>query len=255
MTASDRGAPEAQGVKRPRHPAPILEARGLQSGYGEGLVLRGIDFSVHAGEAIGLMGRNGMGKTTLIRTLMGLVPARAGEVLVDGIPVTREAPFRRARRGIAVVPEGRGVFGSLSVLENLRLAARPAADGAAPWPLERVLTLFPRLGQRSGHRGDQLSGGEQQMLAIGRALMTSPRLLILDEATEGLAPIVRDGIWATIRTVREAGVATIVVDKTVGAVLSLVDRAEILVKGAVAWRGPPEALRADEALMHRHLGV
>jgi branched-chain amino acid transport system ATP-binding protein len=234
---------------------PIIEARGLQAGYGGGLVLRGVDLAVRPGEAVGLMGRNGMGKTTLIRTLLGLLPARAGEVRVDGVPVTGEPPFRRARRGIAVVPEGRGVFGRLTVLENLRLAARPAADGATPWPEERVLALFPRLAQRSGHRGDQLSGGEQQMLAIGRALMTSPRLLILDEATEGLAPILRDGIWTTIRAIREAGIATVIVDKTVEAILSLVDRAEILVKGAVVFSGPPAALRADPALMRRHLGV
>jgi branched-chain amino acid transport system ATP-binding protein len=234
---------------------PILEARELQSGYGAGLVLRGVDLRVAPGEAIGLMGRNGMGKTTLIRTLMGQLPARGGEVLVDGVQVTGEAPFRRARRGIAVVPEGRGVFSRLTVLENLRLAARPAADGTEPWPLERVLALFPRLAQRSGHRGDRLSGGEQQMLAIGRALMTSPRLLILDEATEGLAPVLRDAIWETIGAIRGAGMATIVVDKTVHAVLSVVDRAEILVKGTVAWRGAPEALRRDEELMHRHLGV
>ena len=235
--------------------SPVLEARGLVSGYGAGMVLRGVDLLVRPGEAIGLMGRNGMGKTTLIRTLMGQVPARGGSVLVDGQAVTGEAPFRRARRGIAVVPEGRGVFGGLTVLENLRLAARPGADGTEPWPEERVLALFPRLAQRRGNRGDQLSGGEQQMLAIGRALMTSPRLLILDEATEGLAPLVRDEIWRTIRTVREAGVATVVVDKTVSAVLSLVDRAEILVKGSVVWSGAPAALRMDPDLMHRHLGV
>ncbi len=234
---------------------PILEARGLASGYGAGLVLRGVDLAIRPGEAIGLMGRNGMGKTTLIRTLMGQVPARAGQVLIDGADATAEAPFRRARRGIAVVPEGRGVFGTLSVMENLRLAARRGVDGRADWPLDRVLALFPRLAERSGHRGDQLSGGEQQMLAIGRALMTSPRLLILDEATEGLAPIVRDGIWATIRTIREAGIATIVVDRTVEAVLSLVDRAEILVKGSVVFSGSPDALRANPALMNRHLGV
>jgi branched-chain amino acid transport system ATP-binding protein len=141
------------------------------------------------------------------------------------------------------------------VRENLRLAARPAADGTAPWPEEGVLDLFPRLGQRLGNRGDQLSGGEQQMLAIGRALMTSPRLLILDDATEGLAPLIRDGIWRTIAAIKGAGVAVIVVDKTVEAVLSLVDRAEILVKGAVVFSGPPAALRADEAVMHQHLGV
>ncbi len=235
--------------------APILEARGLAAGYGEALVLRGVDLAVRPGEALGLMGRNGMGKTTLIRALMGQIPARAGEVRVDGQAVTAEPPFRRARRGIAVVPEGRGVFGGLTVLENLRLAARPAADGTTPWPEARVLDLFPRLAQRAGNRGDQLSGGEQQMLAIGRALMTSPRLLILDEATEGLAPLVRDGIWRTIRTVRDAGVATIVVDKTVEAVLSLVDRVAILVKGAVVFSGGPAALRADPETMHRHLGV
>jgi branched-chain amino acid transport system ATP-binding protein len=234
---------------------PILEARGLQAGYGEGLVLRGVDFAIRPGEAVGLMGRNGMGKTTLIRTLLGLLPARAGQVRVDGQDVTAAPTFRRVQRGIAVVPEGRGVFGSLTVIENLKLAARPAADGATPWPLDRVLSLFPRLAQRAGNRGDQLSGGEQQMLAIGRALMTSPRLIILDEATEGLAPLVRDEIWRTIRTVREAGLATVVVDKTVGAVLSVVDRAEILVKGSLVWSGSPEALRADPETMHRHLGV
>jgi branched-chain amino acid transport system ATP-binding protein len=233
----------------------ILEARGLQSGYGEGLVLRGVDIAVRPGEAIGLMGRNGMGKTTLIRTLLGQIPARAGTVLVDAQDVTRLPTFRRAQRGIAVVPEGRGIFGSLSVMENLKLAARPDAEGRTPWPLDRVLSVFPRLAQRATNRGDQLSGGEQQMLAIGRALMTSPRLIILDEATEGLAPLVRDEIWRTIRTVREAGLACIVVDKTVSAVLSVVDRAEILVKGRLVWSGSPEALRADPALMQRHLGV
>lgn len=239
----------------PRAPSPILEARDLRAGYGDAMILRGVSLAIRPGEAVGLMGRNGMGKTTLIRTLMGQLPARGGEVRVDGEDVTRAATFRRARRGIAVVPEGRGVFGSLSVLENLRLAARPGVDGASPWPLDRVLSIFPRLGQRAGNRGDQLSGGEQQMLSIGRALMTSPRLLILDEATEGLAPLIRDEIWRTIRVVREAGVATIVVDKTVAAVLSVVDRAEILVKGSVVWNGTPAALRADPELMHRHLGV
>jgi branched-chain amino acid transport system ATP-binding protein len=196
-----------------------------------------------------------MGKTTLIRTLLGLLPARGGTVRLDGRDAAGMPTFRRAQAGIAVVPEGRGVFGTLTVTENLRLAARPAMDGATPWPLDRVLATFPRLAQRTGHRGDQLSGGEQQMLAIGRALMTSPRLLILDEATEGLAPLVRDEIWRTIRAVRESGLATVVVDKTVGAVLSVVDRAEILVKGTVAWRGSPAALRADPETMHRHLGV
>ena len=234
---------------------PIIEARGVQAGYGAGLVLHGIDFAVQPGQAVGLMGRNGMGKTTLIRAMLGLLPLRAGQILVDGQDVSREAPFRRARRGIAVVPEGRGVFGNLTVLENLQLAARPGADGARPWTLERVLETFPRLKQRTTNRGDQLSGGEQQMLSIGRALMTSPRLLILDEATEGLAPLIRDEIWRVIAAVRESGIATVVVDKTVAAILSVVDRSTVLVKGSVVYDGPPGALRADTELMHRCLGV
>ena len=234
---------------------PVVEARGVMAGYGAGLVLHDVSFSVQPGEAVGLMGRNGMGKTTLIRAMLGLLPLRAGSVWVDGADVTREVPFRRAQRGVAVVPEGRGVFASLTVLENLRLAARPGADGRRPWTLDRVLDTFPRLQQRLTNRGDQLSGGEQQMLAIGRALMTSPRLLILDEATEGLAPLIRDEIWRVIATIREGGIATVVVDKTVAAILSVVDRSTVLVKGTVVFDGQPAALRADTELMHRCLGV
>ena len=234
---------------------PLLQAQGLQAGYGEGLVLRGVDLAIAPGEAVGLLGRNGMGKTTLIRTLLGLLPGASGSVMFGGADLTALAPHQRAQRGIAVVPEGRGIFASLTVLENLRLAARPAPDGSTPWPEERVLAMFPRLAQRAGNRGDQLSGGEQQMLAIGRALMTSPRLLILDEATEGLAPIIRDGIWQTLRGIRAAGVATLVVDRTVEAVLSLVDTAVVLVKGQVVFAGSPATLRADAAFMHQHLGV
>jgi branched-chain amino acid transport system ATP-binding protein len=230
--------------------APILEARGLVAGYGASQVLRGIDVAVRPGETIGLMGRNGMGKTTLIRTLLGLLPVQAGQLLLDGKDASGLAAFHRAQRGIATVPENRGVFASLSVLENLRLGAR---DGA--WSEQRVLSLFPRLLQRSRHRGNQLSGGEQQMLAIGRALMTNPRLLILDEATEGLAPLMRDEIWRTIRLVRDSGIAVIVVDKTVSAVLSLADRVTVLVKGSVVYTGSPDSLRKDAGLMHRHLGV
>ncbi len=234
---------------------PLLEARGVSAGYGAGLVLRDVSLAIQPGEAVGLMGRNGMGKTTLIRALMGLLPLAGGSVHADGAEISAETPQHRARRGIAVVPEGRGVFATLTVRENLLLAARPDASGATPWPLERVLRTFPRLGQRIGHRGGQLSGGEQQMLAIGRALMTSPRLLILDEATEGLAPLIRDGIWQTIREIRATGIATLVVDRTVDSVLGLVDRAVILVKGGVVYNGSPAALRADEAMMHKHLGV
>ena len=246
---------EAPLLKAPTIEAPILEARDLHVYYGVSHVLRGVDLTVMPGQAIGLMGRNGMGKTTLIRTLLGLVPMRQGQVLMDGQDVAGITAHQRARRGIAVVPEGRGVFGSLSVRENLLLAARPGEDGVVRWPLERVLTVFPRLAQRIGHRGGQLSGGEQQMVAIGRALMTSPRLLILDEATEGLAPLMRDEIWRTIALIRRDGIATLVVDRTVTAVLSLVDRATVLVKGRVAYDGDPAVLAGDGAMLTRYLGV
>jgi len=229
---------------------PILEACGISAGYGASQVLREVDFAVHTGETIGLMGRNGMGKKTLLRTLLGLLAVQSGSVLLDGVDVTAMPAFRRAQRGIAVVPENRGVFATLSVMENLRLAARPGA-----WTEQRVLSLFPRLWERNRHRGNQLSGGEQQMLAIGRALMTNPRLLVLDEATEGLAPLVRDEIWRTIRLVRDSGIAVVVVDRTVSAVLSLADRVTVLVKGSVAYSGAPQPLRDDAALMQRHLAV
>ena len=234
---------------------PVIETRGLKAGYGEGLVLHGVDIVVTPGQAVGLMGRNGMGKTTLIRAMLGLLPLRAGQVLIDGQDVGSAPPFQRARRGIAVVPEGRGVFASLTVRENLELAARPGLDGRRDWTFERVLDTFPRLNQRIGNRGDQLSGGEQQMVAIGRALMTNPRLLVLDEATEGLAPLVRDEIWAVIAAIRESRIATLVVDRTVAAILSVVDRSTVLVKGRVAFDGPPAVLRADESRMAAVLGV
>ena len=233
----------------------ILETTGLHAFYGASHILRGIDLAIMPGQAIGLMGRNGMGKTTLIRTLMGLVPAREGQIRMDGRDMAGQPPHLRARAGIAVVPEGRGVFGSLSVRENLLLAARPGADGVTRWPLDRVLASFPRLVQRIGHRGGQLSGGEQQMVAIGRALMTSPRLLILDEATEGLAPLMRDEIWRTIAAIRADGIATLVVDRTVAAVLGVVDRATVLVKGQVAYDGDPTVLANDPVLLGRTLGV
>ena len=206
----------------------VLEGRGIVAGYGAGLVLHGIDFAVEPGQAVGLMGRNGMGKTTLIRALLGLLPLREGRVLLDGMDVSREPPFRRVR---------------------------PGADGQQAWTLNRVLDTFPRLGQRIAHRGGQLSGGEQQMLAIGRALMTSPRLLILDEATEGLAPLVRDEIWRVIAAIRASGIATVVVDKTAHAVLSVVDRSTVLIKGKIVFNGLPATLQADPALMHSCLGV
>jgi branched-chain amino acid transport system ATP-binding protein len=234
---------------------PILEGQGLHACYGLSHVLRGASLKVRAGETVALMGRNGMGKTTLIRTLVGLLAPREGRVLVDGVDVTSASAFRIARRGIAYVPEGRGVFATLTVAENLAIAERAARDGRRTWTRPRVLELFPCLAQRLAHRGDQLSGGEQQMLAIGRALLTNPRLLILDEATEGLAPLIRDEIWRTIALVRQAGLATLIVDKSVAAITAIADRIVILVKGEVAFEGPPASLLADPALMHRHLGV
>jgi len=234
---------------------PILAGRDLHTYYGSSHILRGVSLSIGTGETVGLMGRNGMGKTTLIRTLIGLVPARSGQVLVDGCDATGLLTFRRAQAGIAYVPEGRGIFASLSVAENLAIAERPGIDGCRNWTRERVLDLFPRLAERITNRGDQLSGGEQQMLAIGRALLANPRLLILDEATEGLAPLIRDEIWRTIALVREAGIATLIVDKTVEAVTGIADRIVIIVKGEVAFEGSPATLKDDPALMQRHLGV
>jgi branched-chain amino acid transport system ATP-binding protein len=231
---------------------PILEARDLSAGYGESRILHRVNIALHPGEVIGLMGRNGMGKTTMIRTLIGLLPAQEGRVLLDGADASPLTVFERARRGVAVVPENRGIFATLSVRENLRLAER---SGAGLWSEDTVLELFPRLRQRIANRGNQLSGGEQQMLAIGRALMTNPRVLILDEATEGLAPLMRDEIWRVIGVMRDAGMAAIIVDKTVDAVLSVADRIVVLTKGTVVFDGAPMALRNDPGLMSRYLGV
>ena len=230
---------------------PLLHATNLHAYYGVSHILRGVDLAIAPGQAVGLMGRNGMGKTTLIRTLMGLVPARQGHIHVNGQDIAALRPHERARLGIAVVPEGRGVFASLTVRENLELAAAPRTA----WPLDRILATFPRLAQRIANRGGQLSGGEQQMVAIARALMTNPRLLILDEATEGLAPLIRDEIWRTIALIRADGIATLIVDRTVTAVLTLVDRATVLVKGEVAYDGDPKALAADQPLLERCLGI
>ena len=233
----------------------LLAGEGLHSYYGTSHVLRGVDIALQPGETLGLMGRNGMGKTTLVRTLVGLLRPTRGEVLVDGQRMTGQAPSRIAQRGIGLVPEGRGIFANLSVKENLLLAARPGIDGKRDWTFERVLTSFPRLGERLGHGGGQLSGGEQQMLTIGRALMTNPDLLILDEATEGLAPLIAREIWHIIRTIRASGIATVIVDKNYGAVLALADRSAVLVKGRVVFAGSSAELTDNEELMHRFLGV
>lgn len=236
-------------------PEIALRARGLHSYYGTSHILHGIDFTLNRGEAVGLMGRNGMGKSTLLKSLIGLVSPRQGEVEVFGRPARGMRIHDIARMGVAYVPEGRGIFGNLSVRENLLLAARPGADGRREWHYDRVLQNFPRLGERLRHGGQQLSGGEQQMLTIGRALMTNPQVLILDEATEGLAPLIAREIWRIIRVIRESGIATILVDKNWKAVTDLTDRNVILVKGRVAFEGTGEALRAQPELLAEYLGV
>ena len=233
----------------------LIAARGLHAYYGASHILHGVDFAVQRGETVGLMGRNGMGKTTLLRTLLGIVRARQGAVAIDGIDVTRLPAYAIARQGIAYVPEGRGIFPNLSVRENLVMAARAGIDGRREWTEARVLDTFPRLAQRLAHGGAQLSGGEQQMLTIGRALMTNPRLLILDEATEGLAPLIAGEIWSIVRKIKAAGIAAVIVDKNYRAVTAIADRAVILVKGAVAFEGASGEVRARADLRERFLGV
>ena len=233
----------------------LLEARGLHTYYGASHILHGVDFSVRRGEAVGLMGRNGMGKSTLLKSMLGLVRPRSGLLSVKGVDMTSAAPHRIAQAGIAYVPEGRGIFPNLSVKENLVMAARAGTDGRREWTYERVLQTFPRISERLGHGGAELSGGEQQMLTIGRALMTNPDLLILDEATEGLAPLIAREIMRIVGIVRESGIATVIVDKNFGAVSAIADRAQILVKGATVFDGTADALRAQPELHQKYLGV
>jgi branched-chain amino acid transport system ATP-binding protein len=233
---------------------PIIDARGVHTFYGVSHILHGVDFLVQPGEAVGLLGRNGMGKTTLIRTLVGHVAPRRGEVKINGCVMTGAAPHLIARQGIAYVPEGRAIFPNLSVRENLMIA-RADRHGGRDWTYERILEVFPRLRERLSHGGQQLSGGEQQMLSIARALMSNPILLILDEATEGLAPLIAQEIWRIIRSVRETGVAAIIVDKNYAAVSAVTDRNVILVKGRVVFEGSGSELRQRPELLHEHLGV
>jgi branched-chain amino acid transport system ATP-binding protein len=237
----------------------ILEARGLHVHYGPSHVLRGIDFAIGPGETVALMGRNGMGKTTLLRGMMGLVRPSGGSVLVDGADRTGSKAHLIARAGIAFVPEGRGIFPNLTVREHLVMAASPgSAHGRAAsgvWTLARVLEQFPRLKERLGNLGERLSGGEQQMLTIGRALMTNPRLFMLDEATEGLAPLVRQEIWAALGRLKREGMAVVIVDKNATNLLQLADRIVILVKGEVAFLGTGAALKTKPEVMHALLGI
>jgi len=234
---------------------PLIEAKEIHTYYGRSHILHGLDFTVQRGEAIALMGRNGMGKTTLLRSLLSLTPPQQGEVKINGRVMTGAKPHLVALAGIAFVPEGRGIFSTLTVREHLVMAARPGRAGRRDWSLGRVLEAFPRLAERVQHQGGQLSGGEQQMLTIGRALMTNPDLLILDEATEGLAPLVAKEIWAILRSIRASGIATVVVDKNFAAVSTVADRTVILVKGRVAFSGATSELKAQPEIRRQHLGV
>ncbi|MDM4764634.1 ABC transporter ATP-binding protein [Pelomonas sp. SE-A7] len=233
----------------------MLEIQGLQAGYGDSQVLFGLDLSIEAGQVATLLGRNGMGKSTLLRCLVGWLAPGGGRIRLAGQDITGWSADRVARAGLAVVPEGRQIFPNLTVREQLLAFAANRHEASEPWTLERVYALFPRLKERQQNMGNELSGGEQQMLAIGRALMTNPRLLILDEATEGLAPLIREEIWRCLRQLRDSGQTILVVDKYVQRLIQLADRHTILERGRVAWSGSSEQLDADHGLWQRYLGV
>jgi branched-chain amino acid transport system ATP-binding protein len=232
---------------------PVLALDDVETYYGLSQVLFGVSLAVAPGEMVTLMGRNGMGKTTTVRSIMGLTRARAGRIRFDGGDIRELPSYRIAKLGIGLVPEGRQIFPNLTVRENLMATAVVRASGK--WGLEAVYALFPRLAERDGSMGNQLSGGEQQMLAIGRALMTNPRLLILDEATEGLAPLIRAEIWRCLVTLKESGLAILVIDKNVGALLRVADRHFLIERGRVVWSGASAALAAAPEVQHRYLGV
>ncbi len=233
----------------------MLLVQGLETAYGLSQVLFGIDLKVDAGEVVTLLGRNGMGKTTTVRSIMGIVPPRTGTIAFDGRSLRGLASFRVAQAGLGLVPEGRQVFPNLTVRENLVATAANRSGRTAPWTLEKVLALFPQLAERRRNLGNQLSGGEQQMLAIGRALMTNPRLLILDEATEGLAPLIRAQIYRSIAQLKAAGLSILIIDKDVRALTRIADRHYVLEKGRVVWSGASAALAANQDVQHRYLGV
>lgn len=233
----------------------LLSINSLQSFYGVSQALYGLNLEVRRGEQIALIGRNGMGKTTLMKSIMGFIADRRGDIRLAGSSTLRSAPEEIARAGVAYVPEGRGVFGSLSVVENLMMSARAGVSGQRRWTLDRVFEVFPRLHQRRMNGGHQLSGGEQQMLSIGRALMTNPDLILLDEATEGLAPLIAQEIWKTLGIIREEGIATIVVDKDHRSLAKVADRMVIMAKGEIVFDDGPAALAARPEILEKHLGV
>ena len=233
----------------------MLEIKNLQAAYGTSQVLFGVDLSIAVGEMVTLLGRNGMGKTTSIKTLMGMLSPLAGSVVLDGCELTRLSSFKVAQAGVGLVPEGRQIFPNLSVRENLIATAANRHRHPTPWTERRVLAMFPELAQRLTSAGAQLSGGEQQMLAIGRALMTNPKLLVLDEATEGLAPLVREKIWECLRALREQGLSLLVVDKNLSDLLELADRHYIIEKGRIVWQGSSASLAQAREAQHRYLGV
>jgi len=231
---------------------PVLDVRGIETSYGLSQVLFGISLTIAAGEMVTLMGRNGMGKTTTVRSIMGLTPAKAGSIRFAGAEIRGLPPYRVAQHGIGLVPEGRQIFPNLNVRENL---VATAVTRAGDWTLAKVYALFPRLAERAGSMGNQLSGGEQQMLAIGRALMTDPHLLILDEATEGLAPLIRAEIWRCLESLKASGLAILVIDKNVGALTRVADRHFLIERGRVVWSGTSRELAAAPDVQHRYLGV
>ena len=233
----------------------MLEVRALETAYGQSQVLFGMEFEIRQGEVVTLMGRNGMGKTTTVRSIMGLTQARAGTVTFDGQEIHKYPSYKVAQAGIGLVPEGRQIFPNLTVRENLVATAGNRAGIDEPWTLERVFDLFPVLAERADNMGNQLSGGEQQMLAVGRALMTNPRLLILDEATEGLAPMIRAEIWRCLAALKSEGQSILVIDKNVDSLTRIADRHFIVEKGRVVWAGSSSDLVADREIQHRYLGI
>ncbi|WP_315832053.1 ABC transporter ATP-binding protein [Bradyrhizobium prioriisuperbiae] len=233
----------------------MLDIRNLSAAYGQSQVLFGVSLSIARGQVVTLLGRNGMGKTTTVRTLSGLLPATGGTITLAGEPINRLPPHRIVRLGLGLVPEGRHIFANLTVRENLLMAQANPLAAADPWTMDKVIEFFPRLGARLSNGGAQLSGGEQQMLAIGRALMTNPSLLVLDEATEGLAPVIREEIWARLKVLKAQGLSMMVIDKEVDALTEFADHHYAIEKGEVIWSGDNAALLADETIRHKFLGI